>query len=102
MAFHTKRNSAQKARESNDGWSELRNNKSLRRVREPWLIGGVVVATAAFFGTRFMLPRHDLSKSKIDEILKVALTDKDMVPILFEQDDSGHWGLGANLYIIRW
>ncbi|ANH76830.1 hypothetical protein ACS15_4749 [Ralstonia insidiosa] len=22
--------------------------------------------------------------------------------ILFEQDDSGHWGLGANPYIIRW
>ncbi len=60
--------------------NESKHDQSVRRTRKPWLVAGVAIAVAAFFGARFMTTRDDLDKRTIDDILKVALADKNTAP----------------------
>lgn len=60
----------------------LKNDTHRGRAKKRWLIAGVVTAAAAaaFAGVRFLAPPGGLDKSRIDEILKVALADRNTVP----------------------
>ncbi|MCU9952782.1 hypothetical protein OEJ37_05320 [Burkholderia sp. BKH01] len=56
------------------------SDKHRGRARMRWLAAGVVVAAAVLVGVRFISSQGGLDKSEIDEILKVALEDKNTAP----------------------